>query len=821
MFKKIMMVLTVFLVCLLAISAVSAETDAAGDIAGTDISTDAVDSTDGAILGSSDLENDNSVNEPASGDADSGKLDMGEGEVLADDIYVTGDNFTDISEAIDNATDGDIIYLQGKSYTGNGSQIVIDKELTIIGGFEAGDGIYATLDAQQLSRIFEINKPVTLQGIKFINGNSNYGGAIYVNEKCILIDCIFTNNRATHQDDETGKGGAVYWADGTVSGITNCTFENNRAEWQGGAIYFAGYATNLNADFINNSARYEGGANYIYMANNVVLTGNFIDNRAGFGGGANWFSKRITNVTLAGNFTGNHAEGNGGANAFDRLINVNITGTFTGNHAEGNGGANYVYYAATNVNLAANFIGNSAGGSDANHFNDDVTNVTFTGIYMDNTGSNVIFINNSVSGNVIRDSIFFNNAPIAVDSGSLSVIDVWFGNNVSDYDVAPDVGVDLDNWLFLNATVGPNPVSGVKSDIIFNLFRYDGGEVSSYDNSRLSPINLEITSEAGSVNKDLANLNENITYTPESLGNGTVTASFEGVVCTIEFDTRFSPKFKVIMIDGLKLTAVLTDQDGNPISGEAVFYAVDDEVVNATTDDNGEFVCDVKSNCVLTMSYVKNNEILCNASITLKNIKPVPKATVIEVPSTMKKTAVDYKAGEKGTMFYFYLKDADGKALANKAIKIGIFDKIYTVKTDSNGRGGLQINIANANYYTYGISFLGDDDYKASFAVCSLEIVKKSVTITPAKTSYSFKASAKTKTVTATLKSTNSYIPKGKQVTLTVAGKTFKATIGAKGQISFNIGSITKKGTYNVAIKFAGTNTYAAANSKTISIKIA
>ena len=760
MFKKMMMVLAVLLVCLLAISAVSAETDAAG----TDSSTDGVESTDEAVLGSSETDELQNDNEPSSVDTDSGKLKMGEGEVLGKDINVTGSNFTDIENAINDADDGDIIYLQGGNFTGNGSQIIIDKDLTIIGGFKEGDGIYATLDAKQLGSIFKINAPVILQGIKFINGNSYQGGAIYVNEKCTLIDCIFENNRVT--DD----GGAVYWNYPTA-GIINCTFENNHAKYQGGANYFGVPISNVN------------------------IVGNFIENEA-HNGGANWFSYELTNVTLDGNFIRNKVDYNGGANAFGRLTNVKLFGDFIGNTADNEGSANCIVDSVIN-------------------------NVTFTGNYINNTGNSVIYISNSASGNVIRDSIFLNNAPINVNEGSISAVDNWFGNNVTDYNVPPDTGIELDNWLFLNATVNPNPVSSVKSDVIFKLSRYDG-EVSSYDNSRLYSVDLKITSTSGSVDKNLSNLNEIITYTPNTIGNGTVAASFEGTVCTIEFDTRFNPKFKIIMIDGLKLTAVLIDGAGNPIANEPVSYALDGgEAVNATTNDDGEFVCDVKSNCVLTMSYVKDNVVLCDASITLKNIKPVPKATVIEVPSTMKKTAVDYKAGEKGTMFYFYLKDADGKALANKAIKIGIFDKIYTVKTDSNGRGGLQINIANANYYTYGISFLGDDDYKASFAVCSLEIVKKSVTITPAKTSYSFKASAKTKTVTATLKSTNSYIPKGKQVTLTVAGKTFKATIGAKGQISFNIGSITKKGTYNVAIKFAGTNTYAAANSKTISIKIA
>ena len=292
-------------------------------------------------------------------------------------------------------------------------------------------------------------------------------------------------------------------------------------------------------------------------------------------------------------------------------------------------------------------------------------------------------------------------------------------------------------------------------------------------------------------------------------------------ILNVEKIIKKSTSIRLTMINRLDVTGVLKDQNGDYVANMEIVCIVGDERVVVKTNGKGEFTVKAKNNALLNMTFegdpLYNGS---NAVIMLKNLAPVQKATNIDVPTTMTKTAVDFNAGEKGTMFYFYLKDGDGKGVANKAVKIGIFDKIYTVKTDKNGRAGLQINIANANYYTYGISFLGDDDYKASFAVCSLQIVKKSVTITPAKTSYSFKTSAKTKTVTATLKSTNSYIPKGKQVTLTIAGKTFKATIGDKGQISFNIGSITAKGTYNVAIKFAGTNTYASATSKTISVKI-
>ena len=287
---------------------------------------------------------------------------------------------------------------------------------------------------------------------------------------------------------------------------------------------------------------------------------------------------------------------------------------------------------------------------------------------------------------------------------------------------------------------------------------------------------------------------------------------------------KLSSKMMVTSIDGakLELTCILIGGDGNPIGGAIVYYTLNGaDKNNVTSQSNGEFNIMLQNNVVLAITFEGNDVYMpSNTTITIKNIRPVPKDTIIVVEKAFKRYAVDYNAGERGYKFYFTLTDGDGNILSEKPVKIGVDGKIYNVKTDKEGKAGLMINLATSNFYTYGISFLGDDDYKASFEVSRLNVVKKDVTITPAKTSYTFSASAKTKTITATLKSINQYIPSGKQVTITVAGKTFKATIGTKGQISLNIGAATKKGTYKATINFAGTGTYAAANSKTITVKI-
>ena len=50
----------------------------------------------------------------------------------------------------------------------------------------------------------------------------------------------------------------------------------------------------------------------------------------------------------------------------------------------------------------------------------------------------------------------------------------WFGNNATDYDMAPaTINVVMDNWLFLNATANPDAISvSESSDILFKLYSY-------------------------------------------------------------------------------------------------------------------------------------------------------------------------------------------------------------------------------------------------------------------------------------------------------------------------------------------------------------
>ena len=197
--------------------------------------------------------------------------------------------------------------------------------------------------------------------------------------------------------------------------------------------------------------------------------------------------------------------------------------------------------------------------------------------------------------------------------------------------------------------------------------------------------------------------------------------------------------------------------------------------------------------------------------------------TVIDVQSSFSRVATDYSAGERGDMFYAVLKDAKGKPLAGKTVQIAVNGPIYNVTTDSQGRAGLQVNLAAANTYTYALSFQGDGQYAPAKLACSkLTVTKKATSITAS--AKTFKASAKTKTVSVTLKTSKNpydqkmYLKAGKKITLTVGGKAYTAKINEKGVAKFNI-KLTKKGKYSAKISFAGDKTYKA-SGKSIKITI-
>ena len=268
------------------------------------------------------------------------------------------------------------------------------------------------------------------------------------------------------------------------------------------------------------------------------------------------------------------------------------------------------------------------------------------------------------------------------------------------------------------------------------------------------------------------------------------------------------------------ITGSLKDIFGAPIANAVVSYVIDGVETNTTTDANGIFNVQAKNNCNVSM-FFKGDALStpANKTITLSNIAPVAKDVVIEVKNA-NYVAVDTGAKEKGKMYYFTLKDTDGNNLTNKTVKVSFDGKVYTVTTNASGQAGIRISAAAAKTYNLNVFFMGDDDYKGATALAKINVAKKKTTIMPKKTTFVFKAAAKSKLVTATLRTTNKYLKAGKKVTITINGKTYTAKTLSNGAIKLNINGLTKKGKYSAKIRFAGDSTYKPVYSKFIKIVI-
>ena len=315
------------------------------------------------------------------------------------------------------------------------------------------------IDAKGKATIFNIQADwVFLKNITFLNGKSKDGGAINWEANLgSVLDCRFVNNTAT--DD----GGAIYWHNRGILPYLNsnlvrgCSFVNNTATGNGGgAIFFAGgeneYDTTVeNCNFEGNSAPTGGAIYYMSEYTATVTDCNFTGNTATVDGGAVyfWYQGTVTNCNFTDNsayyggavyfldqgtvsncnFTGNTASRYGGAVYFDETGNVTNC-NFTDNTATRDGGA--VYFSNTGNVTNCNFTNNKAtgtvkydgGGAVYFYSAGNVTNCNFTDNTATRDGGAVYFYQGTGS---VTNCNFTNNKATGTNSWG-GAIRISFGS---------------------------------------------------------------------------------------------------------------------------------------------------------------------------------------------------------------------------------------------------------------------------------------------------------------------------------------------------------------------------------------------------------
>ena len=688
-------------------------------------------------------------------------------------IIEGGEGYETLAKAIDAAVDGDVIYgIQG-TYTV--SKLNINKAVTI----KANESGTIILDGDG-TQIFNVTSTVTLVNLTLTNGGtSGNGGLIYVESGSLTAtNMVF---RDTNMSTSYTRGGAIY-STGSLY-IYDSIFEGLLAR-QGAAIYeqsSGGTVIIENTVFNNINSTYDGGLIY---------------------------SNIITSIKKS-NFT--------------NIIGVNTTGEY------GN-----IYVTGDKLTIEeCNFIDIFGPGGAAVYYSKgsgvlNITKSVFENINCTNKG--IIF---STGETHINYNVFLDvNEGVNISSSNSNSINIdynYWGTNENPSSIMPTYSPN--NWIIMNVALNDSSAVGQKDLTVLVDFNHyiENGEIHELEDS----LTREFTVNFSSINGEFDVVEVNTTgqaatatYTV-AIGQNNITVKSYDSIVEIIFDglEPLKSNMSIKMDDDKNLIVTMTDEEGNGLEGKTIELLIGNKTLSGTTDAEGKAVISLDEledgAYSATISFkdpiYKNIDESTFVIIKSKEIPITPTKTATKIKySNMTTTAVHPADGRVGKYFKITLVDANGKSLANKHIQIGFNGAIYNRITDKNGVAQLQINLGQKGGNTFAISFLGDEEYNATFAVARIDVVCQTPKLTaPTKT---YKANAKTKTLTATFKTAHGNPVKGKKISFTINGKTYKGTTNAKGVVTVKV-SLNKKGTYACTVKYAGDNTFKAV-SKKFNVKI-
>ena len=645
----------IIIVCLFAISAVSAEDNSTSDI--VSVSND-VNSLEANILESNINTNVN--------DSDTLKASNDDVLTAGNNWYVNGSKtssgdgksdagaFVTLKEAIDSASDGDTVMIASGEYKGTkNTGLEITKSLNFI---KYGDAD-AIFDAESRRGIWAVTVTSTnITGLTFKNGKyfNEDGSAIYFNSSGSVTNCTFIKNTAssggaicfstggivtncTFTDNTGGFGGAIYFGLGRGI-VTNCTFTDNTADY-GGAIYFGpsgGIVTNCT--FTDNTAKSiwgSGGAIHFNSGNGCVTDCIFNNNTAYKIGGAIYFYRdgSVTNCT----FTGNIAESQkynsyGGAIYFYWSGSVTNC-TFTDNIASisnGNGGAIHFEYSGSVTDCIFNNNTAYFSGAISFKYSGSVTNCTFAGNKANSRcgGGGAIYFN---SGNArVTDCIFNKNT---ASSGG-AIYFVSDGGSVTNSTFTDNTATTKDNAIYFASN---SPLVINNSEFINNG---NGTDYAIYNSGTLELYNNTVSN---GIHND-----------------GLITSQIMAVVCEGGYYT-------VVCGNVVSLNATLTDDNGNYIYDSSLYFTVWDVNITAVPGIIYTANYTFEESGVINVTMISSKDTNITADVATFNVNPKPKENL-----TIEATAKPITVGENANVDVAGLEDATGE------VTVTVNGKTYT-----------------------------------------------------------------------------------------------------------------------------------------------
>jgi hypothetical protein len=242
-----------------------------------------------------------------------------------------------IQAAIDDASDGDTIWIADGQYSGEGNFDIDFKGKAVTVKSENGPQ-NCVIDCQLKGRGFDFHsgedESSVLDGIKITNGSvgdfgagikctasspaiinciimgntaGEYGGGICnsYDSSPILTNCTFSENSAESKLSPLGSGGGMCNMVNSNPVLTNCTFSGNFANYSGAGIYNSENSgpVLIKCTFTANTARHGGGMYNCYDSKPSLKNCTFSRNLAEYGGAVknSESTSYLANCTLHGN----------------------------------------------------------------------------------------------------------------------------------------------------------------------------------------------------------------------------------------------------------------------------------------------------------------------------------------------------------------------------------------------------------------------------------------------------------------------------------------------------------------------------------------
>ena len=802
--KKIYLLALLLLVCILSISTISATENTTNE---------------NVISADNNQENNLEINnqyEDVSNSKENDELNIEEtnneeqGSSGTDKVTTVNEDplsFTELNTTINNNTNPIINLTNNYKYNKDSDTnfqegIIINRDLTIYGnGF--------TLDGNKIARIFKVDENVTVEfhNINFINGKSHYGGAIWGGNS---YNCTFTGNRAIKDEGvyDSGDGGAIFQGNAynctftknkadsnggaiNIGNAYDCIFTQNKANEYGGAIYSAPdiFTEAYYCTFTNNTAEDQGGAIYGGNAYNC----NFTENKADKDGGA-MQSSNATNCI----FTENIANKYGGAIYYGNAYNC----TFQNNSAGKNGGA----LNQANASYCT-FTGNKADDKGGAIDHGNAYNCTFDENQADNNGGAIYY------GNAYNCT--FQNNSAGENGGALNQVNAY-------------VCTFKDN----NATNGEAMYKGTACLCIFNE---DSTKDTIIIPATLNALNYTSTYKSGEklifnlTAKDIVLDGFNITiniYKDGQLCTTVYGLSGEGWIVDLAPGEYIAELSLPLYPEVTPINATISVSKGNTtvVIDPIIDVIVGKEItINYTTNSNGTVTIEVNGEIIPDGKFTPPTSGIYNVTIIVAENDYYTSATNQTTFTAEKLTSIitanpvttTYNIGKN---LIITLKDANNNPISGVVLTVNL-GSAKQYKTDKNGQ--IIIDIAKLTPKTYNakITYSGSDIYNGSTKSVKVTVKKAKPKITAKSASYKLKV--KTKKYLVIFKDNKNKGLKNTKVTLKIYGKTYTTKTNSKGQATFKITNLKKKGRYTALITVPANKYYNKVSKKVkITVKL-